>query len=182
MAAPDTPTISTPSNPVGDGLAWAIALLPAIGLVVGLLTSIDLTIPYVGVNVALCGLDALHIKEAGYKPITAWIILIPVYLWKRAKLLGTSLVHLAVWLVLFAATIAIPYATQPAANREAACRLVTQILKEQDAAAPQCKGVTILQDPGTGFVKASALLSDGTERTITIEERNDSISVQVLPQ
>jgi len=168
--------------PVNDLLPWVIATMPLLGWAADAALDTDLWPVYIGANVGLCALDVGQLKKAGYHLDLGWIFLIPVYLWKRASLVHHPRTTAWVWLVGLVATLAVPALTQSTDDRELACQLVTQILHEQDTSAPSCKGITILQDPGTGFVKASALLSDGSERAITIEHRGDSVEVQLLPR
>jgi hypothetical protein len=167
---------------VGSSLAWVIVLVPIVGMAAEYLTGRDLWLPVIAANVGLCALDAMRLKNAGHSLGIGWIFLIPVYLWKRAKALSQAPSYFYAWLAAFAVSIAAPSFLTPSIDKETACELVTDILRGQDSSAAECKGVTILQDPGTGFVKASALLSDGTERPITIEMRGDSVKVQILPK
>lgn len=180
-----TPTheAGTPmSQPVTDSLVWIVALLPVLGAVAGYSSGRDLWLLVLALNITLCGLDYSRLQRAGHSVPIAWIFLIPVYLWKRANSLNRAPVHFYVWLIAFVGSIAAPSLLAPGIDKETACELVTQILHDQDTTAAVCKGITIVQDPGTGFVKASALLSDGTELPLTIEMTGDSIKVQILRQ
>lgn len=169
-------------KPVDDTLAWAVALVPGATLLLSLVTPADLTLPILLANVGLATVDTLRLKEAGYGTLGGWTVLVPVYLAKRAQLVGRGRGMVAVWMVLFASGIVMPGFVARGARTEVACELVTEILQREDKAAPSCKGVTVTTDPGTGFVKGTALLSDGSEREITIEMKGDSVEVQVLPR
>jgi hypothetical protein len=171
-----------PTQGVNDSLAWVVALLPILGAAAGYGTGRDLWLLVLVLNITLCGLDYSRLQQAGHNVPVAWIFLIPVYLWKRAKSLNSAPVHFYVWLIAFAGSIAAPSLLAPGIDKATACELVTQILHDQDSTAAVCKGITIVQDPGTGFVKASALLSDGTELPLTIEMTGDSIKFQILRQ
>lgn len=95
---------------VSDGFAWALALAP---LVIGLVEAI--LIPVVGmegigsagliagvaINSLFAILDSRRLKEAGYDDNSLLILallLVPVYLWRRSRLLGRDQRHLIVWI------------------------------------------------------------------------------------
>ena len=58
-------------------------------------------------NILLCCLDSHSLKKAGHdtSKFLFWIILIPVYIYSRAKHLKQSQICLIVWIIVFALTI-----------------------------------------------------------------------------
>lgn len=86
----------------------------------------------------------------------------------------------AVWVTLFPAGGVVSSYRVQELQTEVARKLVTQILREEDKGAPNCKGVTVTTAAGTGFVKGKEFLSDGSERQIMVERRGESVEVQVL--
>ncbi|WP_199153346.1 DUF4339 domain-containing protein [Chromobacterium sp. ASV23] len=54
-------------------------------------------------NIGLCGLDIYHLKQAGIQThrFGKFLVLIPLYLWKRAKTLNSSQACFWIWLACF---------------------------------------------------------------------------------
>lgn len=90
----------TEDKKVSNVYIWILAIIPLVGMLFAFGSWVVLAI-----NVILCGLDEAHIKKQGYdtKGLGGiFLFLIPVYLYKRAKLLGHKPTYLVVWCLLFA--------------------------------------------------------------------------------
>lgn len=93
----------------GNWTPWAIACVPVIGAIVEALLakvlrhgSSYLFLITLGLNVFLCSLDANALKAKGYTEAQLGnIFLIPVYLFRRAKLLGEKAAYAILWCALF---------------------------------------------------------------------------------
>lgn len=95
-----------------DFFAWTIALLPIIGSAVELVVMADAgTTPHYGITglmyflaySLLCAADAGQIRKSGSTEAPFfWFWLVPVYLYKRARLLRRSLTLLWVWIAAIA--------------------------------------------------------------------------------
>ncbi len=89
---------------VSDALVWIVSVLPLAGLLV--VQALDLgalgsfLLFFIAYS-ALCFADERALKTAGYDVSTLgvwWLFLIPVYLWKRAKLLKQVPAYFWVWI------------------------------------------------------------------------------------
>lgn len=97
------------SDTWGSWTAWAIACVPVIGAIFAALPakvlghgSSYLFLVTLGLNVFLCSMDANALKAKGYTEAQLGnIFLIPVYLFRRAKLLGEKPAYAILWCVLF---------------------------------------------------------------------------------
>jgi hypothetical protein len=197
------PTAGTPpplqGTDVDNRLAWGIAAVPLAGMVLELIAGSPLTWVYLAANIVLCVLDERRLKAAGHQsPSSWWCLLIPVYLWKRSGLLGQSRKIFWCWLAAFMLSITLGSGGQQAALEKAAVPVVTQILEEGamqqnvnsflsgNGMAPaahgaKCKAVQIVDEPTAGFYRAKAVLDNGGEIQISIEEQGDKILVKTLP-
>lgn len=113
-APPDAvrPEQSSPLR-VNNTIVWIIAFMPLIGLIASnIIPGLSGGLYFVVVllaNMILCYID-LHIIR-GYAPqfvlsatwsLIFWGVIIPVYLYKRAKALNQSLAYFVVWIIAFA--------------------------------------------------------------------------------
>lgn len=99
-----------PGSVVNNGLVWTVAFVPLAGSLLAVMlvgvaaaSSWAVTLCFLAVNVTLCAVDGSVLRKAGYDTSTfgAWVILIPVYLYKRAKALNQRLTYFVVWMVCF---------------------------------------------------------------------------------
>jgi len=166
---------------VDNKYVWLVVAVPIIGLIVELMVGRELMWIYWALNIVLCLLDERKLKSAGHAaPSTAWAILIPVYLWKRAGFLKQKKHYFWGWIAAFILSIFFAMGADQSRIEEAACPVVTQIVQEQLGGAATCKAVKIDQEVSDGFYKATAILDNGNELKITIEEKEgNQISVQI---
>lgn len=163
---------------VYNGYVWTVAAIPVIGsilelMLIGILGGAA-TFLYLIPNVVLCILDEKKLKGAGHKaPSSWWCLLIPVYLWKRATFLKQRKNYFWGWGAAFVISIFISTIGNEVAVEDAACPLVTEIVQNQFFGSASCKAVTIDEEVTTGFYKATAILDNGNELFITIEEAGD---------
>ncbi|CAL95245.1 hypothetical membrane protein [Azoarcus olearius] len=139
---------------------------------------------YIAANIVCCVLDEKKLKAAGQKAPMNWMVfLVPVYLWKRADLLNQKKHYFWAWIAAFVFSIMIGIGGSQAMIEEAACPVVTNIIKSQLFGSATCKAVSITEEVSSGFYKAVATLDNGNELRITIEERRDGqIYVQIPNQ
>lgn len=113
---------------VSNSLAWLLAFAPIIGFllesfVAGLLGNnesqalqamAESRYWYVTLilNIALSLLDEKRLKQAGHDTsrFGFWVLILPVYLYKRAKLLNQNLAYFIVWIICFVIILAAPQA------------------------------------------------------------------------
>lgn len=96
-----------PGPVVPNTLAWVVAFVPLIGLIVEVMPLRppgSLWLVVFATNVGLCYLDETKLKEAGYntKPMGAVAFFIPVYLWKRSELVRQGKGYFIAWIACFA--------------------------------------------------------------------------------
>lgn len=109
-------TQADPKNlPISNTLAWIIAVLPLLGLIIENAVAVatgaalsDVWWITLALNVALSWWDASKITPWFPSFNSSWGFLIPVYLYKRAKLLQHSLAYFVTWLVCFAILVFVP--------------------------------------------------------------------------
>jgi hypothetical protein len=95
---------------VDNTVVWWLAFMPILGSIIEYIIAVSIGVGSqslwfvtIGLNIWLCILDNKKLQAAGYdtKAIgTAWIV--PVYLFKRAKVLGQSNAYAVVWCITFA--------------------------------------------------------------------------------
>lgn len=178
-----------PGSNVSNRLPWLIVLVPIVGSIVEMLTGVDAStgieviLAYVAVNTLLCIWDESRLKKAGHDaPSIWWIFLIPVYLWKRAKKLNQKRSYFWAWIFMCILSLFVPYSE--AAIPQAAIPVVNQILQESDSSA-KCVSIQIesktLDDVFGiyGVYKGKAILDNGNELTISVEDIGYTVRVQV---
>lgn len=136
----------------------------------------------VPVNFALGHYDEKRLKAEGHEaPNSWWACLVPVYLWKRATLLRHRRHYFWLWTGLFVLGMMMPdEAGRRAYLEETATGIVTQIYQKQDPwSEPKCKVVRIGDRISDGFYRAVAVMADGTELDITIEQADGEVVVRV---
>lgn len=108
---------------VNNTIVWVLAFAPLIGtfleyMLAGMLHSSDARanaavdsghyiFVTIGLNIALCFLDASRLEKAGVQTekFKGFVWLVPVYLFQRAKVLKHNLAYFIVWIVCFAVTL-----------------------------------------------------------------------------
>lgn len=93
---------------VSNELIWILAFLPLIMLVLNQFIKDPLIgfIMAVAANTALIVADSIRIQNAGQKsPNVFWLLIVPVYIFLRSKVLRQSYAPFWVWIVLFIITI-----------------------------------------------------------------------------
>jgi hypothetical protein len=89
-----------------NNLVWIAAFVPLISIVLDLLLGggMQITGMVFAFNCAILGFDHMRLKMSGIDvtALNGWMcVLIPVYLYKRAKLLGHKLSYFVTWIVFF---------------------------------------------------------------------------------
>lgn len=178
---------------IDNKFVWAIVAIPIIGSIIQLIpeilkliTVIQLALFYFVANTTCCILDMKKLKAAGQKAPISWMVLIiPVYLWKRADLLNHKKHYFWAWIAVFISSVIIDIGINEAnveANiEETACPLVTNIIKEQLYQSSVCKGVSITKQVSDDFYKAVATLDNGNDLQITIENKGDGMIYVRIP-
>ncbi|EEW3300136.1 hypothetical protein MA999_003979 [Escherichia coli] len=117
--------------------------------------------------------DRMAISESGYEPpaILWGIVLMPVYLWKRATITKSSRLPFIIVVALMAGLVFIVIPKQEdSVIEDAACPVVTTILKEHNGStAAKCIKVKIDDKVTDKFYRATATLDNGNDINITLE-------------
>ena len=111
-----TNTIS--KSEVNNTVVWILSLMPLIGLIIEIVVSVIYKLQFMSLwwitlllNIVFFIIDYKIIVKV--KPelflLRTWIILIPVYLFKRAKAFNHSYSYFVTWLVLFVLLILLPF-------------------------------------------------------------------------
>lgn len=182
--AASVPPLSGPpplaSSDVDNRFVWALVGVQIIGALLGLLFDINIGWLILIINVILCVVDERRLKAAGYDaPETYWAVLIPVYLWKRANLIGHSKNYFYAWIAGFVLLVIVGFMDSDSEIEEAACPIVTTIIHDQFYQKASCIAVAIDDEPKDDFYTATAYLDDGSQRSITIEKKQNNILVRV---
>lgn len=183
-----SPPLKPDSAPVDDRLAWAVAAVPLAGAVFEYMagSSIPVLLPgflMLAANVVLTQIDIRKMTSAGHEaPNGWWALLVPVYLWKRAAILQRSQIITFAWAAAFAIALVVGLSNDKARLADAACPVVTDIIRNQLNGETTCRRVTITEDLGGGLYTARATLANGNSIRITIEERGSDIYVQIPQQ
>lgn len=95
---------------IGNGLVWFVAFAPVVGVFLqyffGEIFEMDpaaLWFITLILNIGFCYIDEGRLKNAGHDVTNfgGWAILVPVYLFKRAKALKQPLAYFIVWMAMF---------------------------------------------------------------------------------
>jgi hypothetical protein len=185
-----------------DRLAWGIAASPLADVVLGWITGGVSSLFVWLACIVLAIKDEKRLKASGHQAASHWwILLVPVYLWKRAVALKQSKKIFWYWVAAFALALVLGAGGHQASLEKAAVPVVTQIIKDgfqQNQAAeffggnilaagadaekdaPQCKAVKIDKKVSDGFYYATAFLDTGKAIKISIEEQGDKILVKTM--
>jgi hypothetical protein len=185
----------TPSG-VSNSYVWALSLAP---LVYGLADIIFATsIPsstwlnylatglYLGTNIALANADSKQLEKVGIE-LPKWqaYILVPLYLYNRAKLVKSSQANVLVWIFAFVISIALPsisattIGTQVDTGRTQDA--ITSWLDEKGypGASVSCPG-TVLSKPGAIFDCLATLDGETVDIQVTIQNTAGDVVWKVL--
>ena len=103
------PLQNAQAKQIDNTLVWTLAFAPILGAILEQVLRNTLGNAWIfqfatlGLNIVLAILDEKKLSEAGYETQQlggAWLI--PVYLYKRAKMLNHNLAYFIVWVVCFA--------------------------------------------------------------------------------
>lgn len=168
---------------IDNRFVWALVGVQLVGGLVEWASGYSIWWAFLLMNIGLCIADERRLRAAGHEAPATWLaVIVPGYLWKRAVLLGQKKHYFYAWLAAFGVSIALSSAGGDSAVEKAACPLVTDILHQQFYKQTSCVAVTIGDEPKSGFYRASALLDNGNEIDITIEEKGDNIFVRIPRQ
>jgi hypothetical protein len=171
-------------NKLNNFYAWGIAILPlATSIPPAEYFKIVIIVSFI-ILIALVTADNKTLRDSGYTPpLPVWgIIIVPVYLWKRANVIGSSKLLIVVWIAALGLSLAVDSLNHESSISDTACPLVTKIIKESlgDDSA-QCVKVKVTEKLTDSFYKATASLNNGNDINITIEEKGDMIYVRIPP-
>lgn len=80
---------------------WLLAFAPVCGAFIEHVTGISL-LPFIILNLTLVYVDYRTLKKDGFDaPDKGWCIFIPVYMYKRARMLGQSTAYFWLWIAMF---------------------------------------------------------------------------------
>jgi len=169
------------STVLNDKYAWLIVIAPIIGLLFEMIAGQDLIWIYFLLNVIFFSLDYKELKSKDVvPPHVAWVVLIPVYLWKRAVLLNQDKHYFWGWIGVFILSLTLSAGGGQKQLEEIAMSTVTEILQdEMGAEAPTCIGVKIEDYDNTGIYSAIAVLDNGAVIDITITEGEGGVYVNI---
>lgn len=171
------------SDDVDNRFVWAVAAVPLVGSFIEYAASANLWWLFIAMNIGLCVFDEKRLKAAGHKaPESFWAAIVPVYLWKRATLIGHQKHYFFAWVGAFVLSLGVSAMGGEAAIEDAACPIVTEIIQKQLYGSAKCMAVTIDEEVKSGFYKAHTVLDNGNTLEITIEERGDDIYVLIPSQ
>ena len=172
------------SEDIDNRFMCILVAVPIAGVIIDLIAGATLFLPSIIANIVLCMLDEKKLKAAGHTAPAHWsIFIVPIYIWKRATLLNQKKHYFSAWVTAFIISIILSMSGAQADIEDAACPIVTDIIKKQFYGSSQCIDVTIDRELKNGFYIATATLDNGNELSITIEERdNDMIYVRIPRQ
>ena len=177
----ESPFKSLQDNP--DRYLWLLALAPLMASIViylfaipPLYASIVLVVP----NLVFAFMDEKLLKSTNRTVPAHWtVFVVPVYIWQRIKVTGLDKRAMLVWCAAFACSVFTVQIAQQKYIEDAACKIVSDIVKKQLYSEAECVGVSIKKETKSGFYKADATLDNGNDVDITIDTRK---SGQILVQ
>ncbi|WP_163833395.1 DUF4339 domain-containing protein [Spartinivicinus ruber] len=178
------PAIPPPlaSEDVANNFIWILIVVPILGVTIDFIIGTVLIFPSFIANTILCIMDIRKLKAAGYIAPNHWtVFIVPVYIWKRATLLNHKRNYFYSWIASFFLSIFLAISGARLIIEEAACPIVTDIIKSQLYSSAKCMGVSINKEVTTGFYKATATLDNGYDINITIEEKDNGMIYIRIP-
>ncbi|HIF9530615.1 TPA: DUF4339 domain-containing protein [Photobacterium damselae] len=171
---------TTPPPLAGEDIdnkyVWILSIIPILSVIIDLLAGTTLFFPAIIANIGLCIFDERKLKTAGHATPQHWsVFIVPVYLWKRAKLLNHKKHYFIAWLVCFIFSIMMNIGVQRSEIEDTACSVVTDIIHNQFHQSSVCKAVEIDDELTSGFYSATAILNNGNSIDITIEDKDDGM-------
>jgi len=168
------------NNEIDQKYIWISVLIPSIVILIGNLIGADLSILFPLAFVFIY-LDRKELAKKGQEnPPLVWILIFPVYLWKRATLLNGDKNYF--WAFFAAPVLALMLGTLLSPTLEStAAELTTQILYENGMAGVECTSVSITGEPTNGVNFGTATLSDGGYAGIKIITNDEGdVYVEIL--
>ncbi|MFV3332217.1 DUF4339 domain-containing protein [Pseudomonas sp. NY15437] len=183
-------SVSRPSGPpplaasdIDNRFVWGLVGVQLAGGVLEYFLGVSVWWAFLAFNIGLCVFDERRLKAAGHAAPESWsVVIVPVYLWKRASILGQKKNYFYGWIAAFIVSILLGLAGGDSAIEDAACPIVTDIIHKQLYQSSSCVAVTIDDEPKSGFYRATALLDNGNELNITIQKKGENIYVQIPRQ
>jgi len=168
------------NNKIDHKFIWLTVLTPSIGIFLDFLLGIDIAMIIFPIAWVFLFLDRKELsKKNQEKPHLAWVLIFPVYLWKRAELVGGDKNYLWAFFAIPVLAYFLAGGVSTSAIESAATDLTTQIIRENLGIYDvECTDVTIDEEVYEGNYSATASLSNGTYLTISIET-NDAGDVYV---
>lgn len=171
---------------VDNRFVWGIVSVPIIGSALELLffgaATLASSLLYIIPNIALSLIDEKRLKKAGHQaPNTFWVLIVPVYLWKRATLLKQSRNYFFAWIATLIISMFITAGGSDALIADAACPIVTDIISSQLYGSAACKAVEIHEEVSSGFYRGTAILDNGNELRVAIEEKGNGQIYVTIP-
>jgi len=170
--------------PIDNTWAWAIVATPLIGATAELLAGRELILLFFALNTVFYFVDRQQLRKSDCDAPSLWwvILIVPVYLWRRATITRQSKTHFAAWIVSLVVSLALTVGLDKRPLEDDARPLVTQIIHEQLRGSAKCVRVKITENLGDGYFKAVATLDNGRDVRILIEQRRDMVYVTIPKQ
>lgn len=189
LAATQTKSSTSPpplsGHDIDDKYVWLLVTVPVLGLLAWLLTGRSSVWVFVIILFVLYTvffkLDEIKLKDSGHEvPKSKFIKVIPVYLWQRAIFLKQKNYYFWGWTASLVLSLFLITALYSNDLEGTACPLVTQILHEQlGSNSATCKVVKLGDKVSDGFYRATAILDNGNDLPITIEDKGSEIYVRI---
>lgn len=185
------------SSSTSNAYYWVLSLMPlSIGVVgIALATLMESTAAYfvsallsLFANIALVIADSNELKKSG-RDISVWMgfLLIPVYLYRRAKLMGSPQIGLLIWVGALSISFLVDsIASSNVGSMESTDRVessITSWLLENDYVASdvivECPD-TVLSKPQTTFICNVTSSLDEVVLKVTVENEAGDVTWQVV--
>lgn len=167
------------ADEIDNKFVWIAVSIPIIGMLIELVLNRQIAWIYLALNSFILLADEYKLKKSGHPtPKTWWIILIPGYLWIRAKILDQSRKHLYAWTAAFLISFPLYVWIERTILEDEACPLVTSIIKRMDGDL-SCKNLDLDDHVTHGFYRGTAILNDGNEINVAVDRIKDGIVVRI---
>ena len=159
------------SNP--DRYLWIMAFIPALDIIIEMITGQSLDNVRELLYITSGIMDFRLQKRLNVKtPKGWWILLAPVYMWKRLKINNRKLMIFWVWLGLLVSSMIFTLITESSKHDQAildtAAEVVTDIVRRETGNNIKCLKVTFGEEVKEGYYKAKALMETGTELDVMV--------------
>jgi hypothetical protein len=175
-----------PEGPAGatvtEAFLWLAIAFPVLAAIAKHVIGARMGMLFFGLSLAILVVDWLQVKKVvgDDAPSPLWAILVPVYFWKRATVLGQTKHHMVFLAASVAIAVFLSFHLREIRMATASCAVVTATLQDHGG-SEACESVIIDKKVSRKHYEGTALLDSGRQVSLTIDVSGfDAFDVTIL--